>query len=68
MVVALDVTLTGKSGVVMPRAEGRVRKKARVWRLSFIVTMLKVVGLRKVVVKNFEDCLWAEGNVRKLCE
>lgn len=43
VVVALVVGLTGEGVVGKVRAEGRVRKKARVCRVSFIVTVVKFV-------------------------
>lgn len=53
VMVEFVVALTGKGGVVRARAraDGRARRKARLGRMSFIVTVLKVVRLRKVVKK-----------------
>lgn len=56
VMVALVVTLTGKRRVARVRADGRVSRKVRVCRPSFIVTVLRVVRLLKLV-KNSEDCL-----------
>lgn len=54
VIVATVVVLTGERGVVRARAGGRARTKVRVRRVSFIVTVPRVVRLSEVM-KNDED-------------
>lgn len=50
VMVPLVVTLIGKGGVARARADGRMmKKKVKVCRLNFIVTVVKVVKWLKVV-------------------
>ena len=44
VMVLVALRLTEEVGTARVRAAGRVRKKARGWRVSFMVTMLEVVG------------------------
>ena len=54
VIVTLVVALTGYGGVARARADGRVSKKARVFRVTFIVAVLMVVMFLEVV-KNGES-------------